>query len=74
MHPYIHQQVMQARCEDLRRQGARGRGTVARAGRLNRMPLRHDVGWLLVNVGLRLALGPGQHGQAASRTGAAQPG
>lgn len=75
MHPYIHQQMMQAHCDDLRRQSARERrGTVARAGRRNRPPLRHDVGWLLVHVGLRLALGPGQHRQTASRAGAAQPG
>jgi hypothetical protein len=74
MHPYLHEQMMKAHCTDLHRQAALGRGTVARAGRRNRTPLRHDVGWLLVHVGLRLALGPGQHGQAASRAGAAQLG
>jgi hypothetical protein len=57
MHPYMHEQMMQAHCADLYRQAARGRGTVARAGRRNRPPLRHDVGWLLVHIGLRLALG-----------------
>jgi hypothetical protein len=74
MHPYMHEQMMQAHCADLYQQAGRGRGTVAWAGRRNRPPLRYDVGWLLVHVGLRLALGPGQHGQAASRAGAAQPG
>jgi hypothetical protein len=74
MHPYLHEQTMKTHCADLHRQAALERGTVARAGRRNRTPLRHDVGWLLVHVGLRLALGPGQHGQAASRAGAAQLG
>jgi hypothetical protein len=74
MHPYMHEQMMKARCDNLHRQAARGRGAATRAGGRNRTPLRHNVGWLLVHVGLRLALGPGQHGSAAYRTGAAQPG
>jgi len=79
MHPYLHEQMMNARCDELHRQGTRGRGTVARAGHHSRAPLRRDVGWLLVHVGLRLALGPGQHGPGqhapgAHRAGAAQPG
>ena len=74
MHPYLHEQMMNARCDELHRVSTPSRGTVARAGRRRRPPLRHDVGWLLVHVGLRLALGPGQHDPAARRAGAAQPG
>lgn len=74
MHPYMHEKMMYAHCDDLHRQADPGRRAAARGGRPNRAPLRHDVGWLLVNVGLRLALGPGQHSPAASRAGAAQPG
>ena len=74
MHPYMHEKMMQAHCDDLHRQAARGRIAAVGAARRNRTPLRHDVGWLLVHVGLRLALGPGQPGQTASRAGAAQPG
>ena len=79
MHPHLHEQMMNARCDELHRQSTRGRGAVARAGHRSRAPLRRDVGWLLVHVGLRLALGPGQHGPGqhapgAHRAGAAQPG
>jgi hypothetical protein len=74
MHPYLHEQMMTARCDELHRQRTPSRGTVARAGHRRRPPLRRDVGWLLVHVGLRLALGPEQHGRAAHRAGAAQPG
>jgi len=84
MHPYLHEQMMNARCDELHRQSARRRGTVARAGHRSRAPLRRDVGWLLVHVGLRLALGPGQHGlgqhglgqhgPGGHRAGATQPG
>lgn len=65
MHPYLHEQMMKARRDDLRRQSARGRGGMARSGHRSRLPLRHDLGWLLVHIGLRLALGPAQHSRAA---------
>jgi len=69
MHPYLHEQMMKTRRDDLRRCGARSRGTVARAQHRRRPPLRHDVGWLLVHVGLRLALGPGPHEPGAAQLG-----
>jgi hypothetical protein len=55
MHPYLMEQQIKARNEDLHRELARpGRKPVRRRPRPSP---RHTLGWLLVGVGLRLALG-----------------
>ncbi|HEY7432359.1 MAG TPA: hypothetical protein VH641_16675 [Streptosporangiaceae bacterium] len=60
MHPYLIEQLAATRQRDLRaaaRQTARPRPTVRR--RPHRGSARHRAGWFLVEVGLRLAGGPG---------------
>jgi hypothetical protein len=70
MHPYLMEQQIRARNEDLRRGLARPRREQVRHRPRPRPSLRSDLGWMLVGVGLRLALGrPGRGGQAARRGG-----
>ena len=57
MHPYLLEQQIKARNENLRRELARPRRERARRGARSRPSLRHDLGWMLVGVGLRMALG-----------------
>jgi hypothetical protein len=57
MHPYLVDLHMKARNEDLRREPSRARPAPARHRERPRLGLRHDLGWLLVGLGLRLALG-----------------
>ena len=57
MHPYLMEQQIKARNENLHRELARPRRERARRGMRPRPSLRHDLGWMLVGVGLRMALG-----------------
>jgi hypothetical protein len=57
MHPYLMEQQIKARNEDLHRELARPRPERVRRGTRPRPSLRHDLGWMLVGVGLRMALG-----------------
>jgi hypothetical protein len=57
MHPYLMEQQIKARNENLHRELARPRLERARRGARPRPSLRHDLGWMLVGVGLRMALG-----------------
>jgi hypothetical protein len=68
MHPYLMEQQIKARNEDLRRELARPRRERVRRGARPRPSLRHDLGWMLVGVGLRMALGrSGLRGGPAAR-------
>jgi len=71
MHPYLMEQQIKARNEDLHRELARPRRERARRGARPRPSLRHDLGWMLVGVGLRMALGRSgpRRGQAGRRDG-----
>ncbi|MGH3282497.1 MAG: hypothetical protein ACRDNW_25650 [Trebonia sp.] len=70
MHPYLLEQQIKARNENLHRELARPRREPARRRPRPRPSLRHDLGWMLVRVGLRLALGrPGPHTATAARRG-----
>jgi hypothetical protein len=70
MHPYLLELHMNARNEDLRRQPARPRPASAWHRARPRLALRHELGWLLVGLGLRLALGrAGARGATAARPG-----
>ncbi len=53
MHPYIHQQLIKERQDELARVATRLRTSQPTA----RHQMRQNAGWLLVHVGLRLALG-----------------
>jgi hypothetical protein len=64
MHPYMHEQMMKARQAELCRQAAHARGALRPA----RPRLRQDVGWLLVHLGLRLAVGSAQRSRTAPTT------
>ena len=57
MHPSLVELHMKARNEDLRRELSQARPAPARHWGRPRLALRHDLGWLLVGLGLRLALG-----------------
>jgi hypothetical protein len=57
MHPYLMEQQIKARNENLNRALARPRRERVRRGARPRPSLRHDLGWILVGVGLRMALG-----------------
>jgi hypothetical protein len=57
MHPYLMEQQIKARNENLHRELARPRRERVRRGARPRLSLRHDLGWILVGVGLRMALG-----------------
>jgi hypothetical protein len=68
MHPYLMEQQIKARNENLHRELARPRPE--RRGTRPRPSLRHDLGWMLVGVGLRMALGrSGLRGGPAARGG-----
>ncbi len=80
MHPYLMEQQIKARNENLDRELARPRRGPVRRGPVRRGPvrrgarprpsLRHDLGWMLVGVGLRMALGrSGPRGGQAARRG-----
>jgi hypothetical protein len=70
MHPYLMEQQIKARNENLHRELARPRPGCLRRGTRPRPSLRHDLGWMLVGVGLRMALGrSGLRGTPASRRG-----
>lgn len=53
MHPYVHQQLINERQDELGRIATRVRHSRTTA----RHQMRQNAGWLLVHVGLRLALG-----------------
>ena len=70
MHPYLMEQQIKARNENLHRELARPRPQRVRRRPRPRPSLRHDLGWMLVGVGLRMALGrPGLRGGQAARRG-----
>jgi len=70
MHPYLMEQQIKARNENLHRELARPRQERVRRWPRPRPSLRHDLGWMLVGVGLRMALGrPGPRGGPAGRPG-----
>jgi hypothetical protein len=70
MHPYLMEQQIKARNENLHRELARPRRERVRRGTQPRPSLRHDLGWILVGVGLRMALGrSGLRGSRAARRG-----
>jgi hypothetical protein len=70
MHPYLMEQQIKARNENLNRELARPRPERVRRGARARPSLRHDLGWMLVRVGLRIALGrSGLRGGPAARRG-----
>jgi hypothetical protein len=54
MHPYYYQQLISDRQDELTRAGAR----VQLSKSSTRSQMRQNAGWLLVHVGLKLALGP----------------
>jgi L,D-peptidoglycan transpeptidase YkuD (ErfK/YbiS/YcfS/YnhG family) len=60
MHPYVHQQLITERQDELARVASRVRPSRTTA----RHQMRENAGWLLVHVGLRLALG--RDGQSAA--------
>ena len=70
MHPYLAEQHIKARNEDLNRELSRVGQARARCRTSPRPSLRHGLGWLLVGLGLRLALGRA----GARRALAARPG
>jgi hypothetical protein len=57
MHPYFAEQHIKARNEDLNRGLPRVGPALTRRRARPRPSLRHGLGWLLVSLGLRLALG-----------------
>jgi hypothetical protein len=57
MHPYLMEQQIKARNENLHRELARPLRQRVRRGVRPRPSLRRDLGWMLVGVGLRMALG-----------------
>jgi hypothetical protein len=63
MHPYYYEQLISDRHDELARAAARRRLSQPSA----RHQLRQNAGWLLVHVGLRLALG------REARSAAARP-
>jgi hypothetical protein len=64
MHPYEYEQLISARQDDLARAAARA----PQPGRPSaRRQLQQNAGWLLVHVGLRLALGRQARSAAAGR-------
>jgi hypothetical protein len=70
MHPYLMEQQIKARNENLNRVLARPRPEHVRRGARPRPSLRHDLGWVLVGVGLRMALGRSAlRGGAGARQG-----
>ena len=73
MHPYLMEQQIKARNEDLHRELSRVRPARARRRARPRLSLRYGLGWLLVSLGLRLALGRagarGARGALAGRPG-----
>jgi hypothetical protein len=70
MHPYLMEQQIKARNENLHRELVRPRRERVRRGVRSRPSLRRDLGWMLVGVGLRMALGrPGPRGGPATRRG-----
>jgi hypothetical protein len=56
MHPFQVGQVAQHRLAGLREEAA-GRRRAAAAAPGRRVLIRHRAGWLLIHVGLRLAVG-----------------
>jgi hypothetical protein len=69
MHPYLMEQQIKARNENLHRELAHPRRERVRRGG-PRPSLRHDLGWMLVGVGLRMALGrSGLRGRPGARRG-----
>jgi hypothetical protein len=54
MHPYYYQQLISDRQDELTRAAAR----VHISEPSTRGQMRRNAGWLLVHVGLKLALGP----------------
>jgi hypothetical protein len=58
MHPYMHEQLIRAQRDDLGRHAALPRPEPVPSRSRVRDPLRHNVGWMLINVGLRLAADP----------------
>jgi hypothetical protein len=70
MHPYLLEQQIKARNENLHRELARPRREPMRRRPRPRPSLRHDLGWMLVGVGLRLAIGRfGPRDRTAGRQG-----
>ena len=70
MHPYLMEQQIKARNEDLHRELSRPRRKPVRRRPRPRPSLRHHLGWMLVGVGLRLVLGrSGPRGRADVRRG-----
>ena len=70
MHPYLMEQQIKAHNEDLNRALARPRRERAGRGVRPRPSLRHGLGWMLVGVGLRMALGRSAlRGGAGARQG-----
>ena len=70
MHPYLMEQQIKARNENLRRELSRVRPAVAWRRAQPRLSLRYGLGWLLVSLGLRLALGrAGARSALAARPG-----
>ena len=57
MHPYLMEQQIKARNENLHRELARPRREPGRRRPQPRASLRNDLGWMLVGVGLHMALG-----------------
>ena len=69
MHPYLLEQQIKARNENLCRQMSHRRPEPAWRWERPRLALRHDLGWLLVGLGLRLVLG-----RSGARGAPGQPG
>lgn len=59
MHPYLIEQLAEARRQELRKSASRAAAAAPGTRRPRRPTVRHRVGWLLVEMGLKLAGGPG---------------
>jgi hypothetical protein len=57
VHPYMIEQVASQRTEEMRRSASTCRAHLTRRG--PRHPIRHQTGWTLVEIGLRLVRGSG---------------
>jgi hypothetical protein len=65
MHPFQVGQVAQHRAARLREEAA-GRRRAAMAAPGGRVLIRHRAGWILIHVGLRLAVSPARAARNAT--------
>jgi hypothetical protein len=73
MHPYLMELQIKARNEDLRRELSRPRPGPAWHWAWPRLAVRQQLGWLLVGLGLRLAVGRAGARRATAARGGGGP-